>query len=115
MTAVWQYCHGNRTPEVLHIRYRRRRDESHTTWKRADEPEKDAARSADRPRGQNEKTKEARNKKKKDQHQQSKKERIEPPPLRKNRDKDIARPQTEDEQPQAMEPSPARDEPKTFG
>ena len=91
--------------------YRRRRDESHTTWKRADELEKDAARSADRPRGQksrNEKTKEARNKKKKDQHQQGKKdERIEPPPLRKNRDKDIARPQTEDEQPQAMEPSPA--------
>jgi len=35
------------------------------------------------------------------------KERIEPPPLRKNRDKDIARPQTEDEQPLAMEPSPA--------
>jgi len=71
MTAVWQYCHGNRTPEVLLVRYRRRRDESHTTWKRADEPEKDAARSANRPRGQNEKTKEARNKKKKDQHQQS--------------------------------------------
>ena len=94
-------------PEALHGRDRRRRDESHTTWKQADEPEKDAARSADRPRGQNEKTKEARNKKKKDQHKQSKKERIEPPPLRKNRDKDIARPQTEDEQPQAMEPSPA--------
>jgi len=37
------------------------RDESHTTWTRADELEKDAARSADRPRGQktrNEKTKE---------------------------------------------------------
>ena len=75
-------------PEDLHVRYRRRRDESHTTWTRADEPEKDAARSADRPRGQksrNEKTKEARNKK----DQQSKKERIEPPPLRKNKDKDV--------------------------
>ena len=75
-------------PEALHGRDRRRRDESHTTWKRADEPEKDAARSADRPRGQksrNEKTKEARNKK----DQQSKKERIEPPPLRKNKDKDV--------------------------
>jgi hypothetical protein len=38
-----------------------RRYESHTTWTRADEREKDAARSADRPRGQktqNEKTKE---------------------------------------------------------
>ena len=52
-------------PRQIGCRQMNHRDESHTTWTRADEPEKDAARSADRPRGQktrNEKTKEEKQK-----------------------------------------------------